>query len=794
MYPIRLFNVLYITLLCFYVLGGTIELKTCAPLPTYSQLLSTKSATQCLVTPLKRLPYDVRNFDFVFVLEISYFVNQTRLLFVKETLHKLIDTTHNKNYGDINPQFAFVFYPITSNQSQLVATEFKKFYSHDEVDSLFKKLVDYAEHLEQFNASVSTNSLRHLTVLRSLEALADLTNDKPSAFLSIEGNQIAINYRENSEKHLVIFLDLFEKQNKKNSEHIIDKSKINNDIDNMVTLIKQRIDRSSKLVLAVVLDPANKIAMTTFGDPKYAQVYNDGTHFNKAMTLKALLKAKNEQSNTLQAHLLYKGVHMQVTRLKKLRDIYKFLNPAFWTTDGIYASFTNHCVGAYQCPHCSALHGCYRPKAIKAAHAEKFQMAADFATGGHEPVKASFASVTNNTKFAKEEQLTIYSQPLSAGSAVELSYVVDDEVPKLQWSPNRVFAETIVKKGRPVVLKNSTVSVWPALEKWTDDYLQKYLTNSSILQSVKCTNNFLTFDPDFRVSLKLNISIPFVTANMSKEEFFSCLHEECTDGYKGHYYFGEVPDQLKEDMKNDRFLYLTDKDYKTGKQFIWVSSAGMITHAHFDQDYNFFVQISGLKRFTLWTPVQYESLYIYPRVHPMWHKSRVNLREVDPQRFPLFLKSQALQVTVGPGDLLYVPPYTWHYVETLTPSVSLSTWSHDYRLYDHMRSIYKYDHKFDELANPKGLCVYVYMCLVKCVYVCVYICMFVCMYVRTYVCMCVCVCMYVCVYVCIYVCMYINCFISCLSILYPFHCSLSLACILSLRCKVCNCSSRCKSF
>ena len=704
--------------LCFCAMGGVINLETCAPSPTYPQFMSTAKPTtytQCLATPLTRLPYDVRNLDFIFVLEISYCVNQTRLLFVKETLQKLMETTHNKSYGDINPRFTFVFYPITSNWSELVAAEFKKFYSRDEVDSIFNKLMDYAGHLEQFNKSVSTNSLRHLTVLRGLEALAELTNGKPNA-LSFIGDKITLNYRESSEKHLVIFLDLFEKRKKKNTEHSSDISVMNNKIDNMVTMIRNRIDRSSKLILTVILDPANKMATTTFGDPKYAQVYNDGTHFNKAMTLKALLKAKNEQSNTLQAHLLYKGIHMQVTRLKKLRDAYKFLNPALGTTDSIYASFIDRCADAKRCPHCSSLHGCYRPKATKTAHAEKYQMAPDFVAVGHDSMMASHTSVSYKVMFAEEEQLTIYSRPLSAGSAIKLADVVYDEVPELQWSPNRVFAETIIKKGRPIVLKNSTVSVWSAQQKWTDNYLQKHLTNSSVLQSVKCSNNLLTFDPDFRAPLKLNISIPFVTANMTKEEFFSCLHEECNDGYKGHYYFGEVPDRLKEDMRNNRFLYLTDKDYKAGKQFIWVSSAGMITHAHFDQDYNFFVQISGLKRFTLWPPAQHELLYIYPRVHPMWHKSRVNLREIDPQQFPLFLKSQALQVTVGPGDVLYVPPYTWHYVETLTPSVSLSTWSHDYQLYDHMRSVYKYDHKFDELANPKGnLCVCVCFCGCGCV-------------------------------------------------------------------------------
>ena len=73
-------------------------------------------------------------------------------------------------------------------------------------------------------------------------------------------------------------------------------------------------------------------------------------------------------------------------------------------------------------------------------------------------------------------------------------------------------------------------------------------------------------------------------------------------------------------------------------------------------------------------------------------------------RFPNFAKSRALQVVVEPGDVLYVPPYTWHYVETLSPSVSLSTWSHDYDLYDHMNAIYRHDHKFDLIKDPRGRC------------------------------------------------------------------------------------------
>ena len=708
MYTVLLFLVLYASASCCHALATSgnskFESRCTAPSSTYSQLLCIiKNATRCSTARAERLPYNARKFDFIFALEISYYYNQTRLSFIKDTLQKLMNTTHGSNYGDLSPQFAFLFYPITTNQGTIVATEFKNFYSHENTDTIFNKIVSYTRQLSQFNKSVSTNSLRYITVMRSLQMLWDVAEGNLSA-ITVEGNKVTLNSRKDSEKHLIIFLDLFENQKKKKgTTQAIDTFKISNEIDKMITMIKDRIDRSSKFVLTVVLDPMDKVGTMTYGDPKYGKVYSDGTHFNKAMTLKALLKAKNKQSNTLQAHLLHKGVHMQIVGFEGLQRIYKSLNPALWTIDSVYSSFINHCASNYQCPYCSSLHGCYQPKLKRSPQSQRYQMAPKFATGEHGSAK-SFSFV-NRTEFLDEEKLTIYSLPLSSGSSVKLSHVVDGKVSELQWSPNKLFAKTIINGGRPVVLKNSTVSTWPALEKWTANYLKKHLTTSAILESVKCSNNFLTFDPDFHVPLKLNISVPFVIANMSEDDFFSCLHDKCADGYKGHYYFGEVPDELKKDMINDRYLYLTDKDNKAGKQFIWVSSAGMITHTHFDQDYNFFVQISGLKRFTLWTSVQHESLYVYPRVHPMWHKSRINFRKIDPQQFPLFLKSHALQVTVGPGDLLYIPPYTWHYVETLTPSVSLSTWSHDYRLYDHMNSIYKYDHKFDELANPKGLCV-----------------------------------------------------------------------------------------
>lgn len=39
------------------------------------------------------------------------------------------------------------------------------------------------------------------------------------------------------------------------------------------------------------------------------------------------------------------------------------------------------------------------------------------------------------------------------------------------------------------------------------------------------------------------------------------------------------------------------------------------------------------------------------------------------------LSSEALVAEVGPGDMLVVPPYWYHHVETLEESVSINVWS-----------------------------------------------------------------------------------------------------------------------
>ena len=94
---------------------------------------------------------------------------------------------------------------------------------------------------------------------------------------------------------------------------------------------------------------------------------------------------------------------------------------------------------------------------------------------------------------------------------------------------------------------------------------------------------------------------------------------------------------------------------------------------------------------------------MFPRVHPLWHKSKLDLCHPDFETYPEAATLIPTVVDVQAGDVLYIPPYVWHRVVTTSDvSLSLSTLSHDDVLRDAMSSIYKMDHKFDRLASVEG--------------------------------------------------------------------------------------------
>lgn len=451
------------------------------------------------------------------------------------------------------------------------------------------------------------------------------------------------------------------------------------------------------------------------GDPLLSVTYSDHTHFNKALTLSKLISAGKE--DTVQAHCLSRGLKFIISQYTPSLDPLSY-SPIIQDPFPLNVLYKNECntlLLQRECTlYCSPLHGCINEKNEELLVIEKPLLS-------NVEFKTSHAEYSTSTVWgSNNESLLLSILEPSPNERVKFTFndVVKGQVEKVKWTSY----EDLITTRLPVLLTGTDIDQWVT---WNISYLSQRITDT---RNVKCSNNYLTFDPDNKAPLKLNLSLSYEVKNVSSDLFFQCIqrvHDDsyedshcndkdhinkghcnnkvhCNDTYKGHYYFGEVPLNLKDDLKPNSFLYNTQEDYDKQRQYIWISSPGMITHGHFDQDYNLFIQLVGTKRFTLWLPSQHELLYTYPRVHPLWHKSRINFRDVNLDLFPNFVLSSALQVTVRPGDILYIPPYTWHYVETLSPSVSLSTWSHDYHMYHHMNAIYGHDHQFDLIGSGKG--------------------------------------------------------------------------------------------
>lgn len=105
---------------------------------------------------------------------------------------------------------------------------------------------------------------------------------------------------------------------------------------------------------------------------------------------------------------------------------------------------------------------------------------------------------------------------------------------------------------------------------------------------------------------------------------------------------------------------------------LWFGPRGSLTPLHYDSRDNLICQYIGTKHLTLYPPSQIRWLYTRGFA-PAW--SRV----VDPRRpnldkFPLFTRARAVEVTLTEGEMLYLPARWSHFVVNLDASLMVNFW------------------------------------------------------------------------------------------------------------------------
>ena len=231
--------------------------------------------------------------------------------------------------------------------------------------------------------------------------------------------------------------------------------------------------------------------------------------------------------------------------------------------------------------------------------------------------------------------------------------------------PNEEFATKVSNLQVPVVIKNSITQTWTA-KRWTPAYLSKKV--SKLNGIYKNSNRW--FGPYYDTSkplghLSTRKNIYRTDVSMKGEEFFRLLEHPKNNSYI--YFTGDIDDvgswAWSDVQPIQELLKLNPKHSSIN---IWMGQPHVIAHCHYDGYHNFYAQLYGRKKFTLFRPTEWPGISPYPFLHPSHAQAQVNLSNEDSIAvFPAARNLEGHQVTLEPGDLLYMPPLWFHHVEAM---------------------------------------------------------------------------------------------------------------------------------
>ena len=113
-------------------------------------------------------------------------------------------------------------------------------------------------------------------------------------------------------------------------------------------------------------------------------------------------------------------------------------------------------------------------------------------------------------------------------------------------------------------------------------------------------------------------------------------------------------------------------DQKFDAPRLWFGPKGSATPLHYDSRDNLICQYIGRKHLTLYPPSQIPWLYTYGYA-PSWSQVG-DPRRADLNKFPLFARARAVEVTLLAGEMLYLPARWSHFVVNLDISVMVNFW------------------------------------------------------------------------------------------------------------------------
>ncbi|WP_395397833.1 DUF6065 family protein [Novosphingobium sp. BL-8A] len=202
---------------------------------------------------------------------------------------------------------------------------------------------------------------------------------------------------------------------------------------------------------------------------------------------------------------------------------------------------------------------------------------------------------------------------------------------------------------------------WPAVERWTPDYLREKVGPRPV--QIQVDRNA---DADFERNMAAHsTSMPF-------DAFIDSIAQPGAGNDRYLTAYNSAANQealapLQPDLGFIPKLLKYEAGHPSG--FMWIGPAGTFTPLHHDLTNNLLLQISGRKRVLMVPPTETPRLYndhhVYSRVRDLLEPGIVG-------KFPGLDGLRVHEVILQPGEALFIPLGWWHQVTSLDFSVTIT--------------------------------------------------------------------------------------------------------------------------
>ncbi|KAK7098651.1 hypothetical protein V1264_002900 [Littorina saxatilis] len=263
------------------------------------------------------------------------------------------------------------------------------------------------------------------------------------------------------------------------------------------------------------------------------------------------------------------------------------------------------------------------------------------------------------------------------------------------------FINNYLFRSKPVIITGAMQS-WPAMLKWTNQFLREQFGEKEVhikltpkgeyegIEPADIWEAYNTFKippgvlkqlpyPDLVVVRPAGLSMNFaeflnLVRNISKGTFTN------VSAYLEYTAITDYFPELELDIIEMPFFRNV---FKLAHLNIWLSDGNTLGKAHFDPFDNFLCQISGEKEVTLFEPHNDflyeahipEAILSYNTTLQKFRRSKlldstsmvmspVDILRPHLERFPKFRAARPLSCTIGEGDVLFMPAFWWHEVQS----------------------------------------------------------------------------------------------------------------------------------